>query len=248
MRADDELFLREGAGLALRPELRARLGRHGGGDPLDVGAVPLQLLGVTGELRGDVRYADAGVGVVGDALHPADHGHVLGEHVAVVDAGDLGHRVGVGRVVRVLAVVAGHPEHPLHGVEAEAAHEDVLDEAAPPHAGLDPDGGLRVDGDVVLGAHVADAAGHLAAQRDHGARGGDAGEPLDHDVLARHVELDAVLVPAALYGGDAVVAGDDVAVLDLDMRGRICTGTVRSHSTCHASCLQAGYIMLSEQH
>lgn len=227
MWADDELFLREGARLAFRPELWARLGRNAVGHPLDVGAVPLQLLGVRGELRRHVGYADAGVGVVGDALHPAGHGDVLGEHVAVVDAGDLGHGVRVGGVVRVLAVVAGHPEHPLHGVEAEAAHEDVLDEAAPPHAGLDPDGGLRVDGDVVLGAHVADAAGHLAAQRDHGARRGDAGEPPDDDVLARHVEPDAVLVPAALHG-DAVVARDDVAVLDLDVRGGICTDDARS--------------------
>jgi hypothetical protein len=39
-------------------------------------------------------------------------------------------------------------------------------------------------------------------------------------VLARHVEPDAVLVPAALHG-NAVVAGDDVAVLDLDVGGRI---------------------------
>jgi hypothetical protein len=218
----DELFLREGARLALRGELRARLGRDVGGDSLDVGAVPLQLLGVRREAGGHVGYADPGVGVLRDALHPAGHGHVLGEHVAVVDAGDLGHGVGVGRVVGVLPVVAGHPEHPLHGVEAEAAHEDVPDEAAPPGAGLDPDGRLRVDGHAVLGAHVADAAGHLAAQRDHGARGGDAGQPPDDDVLARHVEPDAVLVPPALHG-HAVVAGDDVAVLDLDTRGRICT-------------------------
>jgi hypothetical protein len=49
-------------------------------------------------------------------------------------------------------------------------------------------------------------------------------------VLARHVEPDAVLVPPALHG-DAVVAGDDVAVLDLDMRGRICTGDETSHGT-----------------
>jgi hypothetical protein len=87
---------------------------------------------------------------------------------------------------------------------------------------LDPDGRLRVDGHAVLGTHVADAARHLAAQRDHGAHGGDAGQPLDDDVLARHVEPDAVLIPPALHG-HAVVAGDDVAVLDLDTRGRLCT-------------------------
>jgi hypothetical protein len=221
-RTDDEFVLRESAPLALGPKLRARLWRDVGGDPLDIGAGPLQLLGMRRELGSNVGDADASVGVVGDPFHPAGHGDVLGEHVAVVDAGDLGHGAGVGGVVvGVLAVVACHPEHPLHGVEAEPAHEDVLDEAAPPHAGLDPDGGLRVDGRVVLGAHVADAAGHLAAERDHGARGGDAGQPPDDDVLARHVEVDAVLVPAALHG-DAVVAGDDVAVLDLDVRGGIC--------------------------
>lgn len=110
-------------------------------------------------------------------------------------------------------VVSGHPEDVLHGGEEHPADENVLDESASATRGLDPDGGLSVDGGDVLDPDVADSAGHFAAEGDSGAVRGDAGEAADEEVLGRHPESDPVLVPSAL-DGDAVVAGDDEAVLD----------------------------------
>lgn len=119
-------------------------------------------------------------------------------------------------VVGVAAVIARHPENVFHGVEADALDEDVADEAAAADACLDADCGFGVDGDDVLGADILYAAGHLAAEGDDGAAGGDACDTADEDVLARPAVAYAVLVPAAL-DGDAIVAGDDEAFLDQDV-------------------------------
>lgn len=109
------------------------------------------------------------------------------------------------------AVVAVHPEDVLHGVEVHVPDVNVLDVGAAAGAGLDPDAGLGVDGVDAVGSDVLDAAGHLAAEGDDGAVGGDAGEALDAEVLSWLAVLDAVLVPPALHG-DAVVAGDHVRI------------------------------------
>lgn len=128
--------------------------------------------------------------------------------------------------IRVGLVVTGHPEHPLHRVEAHPSHVHVPHERSSPHGGFDPHAGLGLVRGDVLRPDVFDSAGHLAPQRDRGAVRGDAGEAADYEVLRRHAEGDSVLVPSAFHG-DAVVAGDYVAVFDPSVGARICETSIK---------------------
>lgn len=215
---DGQPLRRERAGGGVGALIGQRLARRrgdGGGGALDVGAGPGGLLGLD-DLDGGVGDADPREGRPGDPLQPAGGGHVGGGDVAVADAGDDGDGGGIEAVVGVGAVVSGHPECPLHCLHHEALHEDVPHISSPSDSGLDPHAGFCVHGGDVLCAHVLDPAGHLAAESYGGAGGGDAGEPPYADLPARHAHGDAVLIPTA-FDGDAVVAGDDVAVLDPDL-------------------------------
>lgn len=127
--------------------------------------------------------------------------------------------------IRVGLVVPGHPEDPLHRVEAHPPHVHVSDERSSPHRGFDPHPGLGVVRGDVLRPDVFDPAGHLAPERDRGAVRGDAGEAADYEVFCRHPEGDPVLVPSAFHG-DAVVAGDYVAVFDPGVRARVWVDSV----------------------
>lgn len=122
--------------------------------------------------------------------------------------------------IRVGLVVPGHPEHPLHRVEPHPSHVHVPHERSSPHRGFYPHAGLGLVRRDVLRSDVFDSAGHLAPQRDRRAVGGDAGEAADYEVLRGHAEGDSVLVPSAFHG-DAVVAGDYVAVFDSGVRARV---------------------------
>lgn len=187
--------------------------------PANVGAVPLQLLGVY-HLRRDIRDANAGEWVTFDPLQPCRHCHILCVHIEIVDPADFGECVRVVVLVGVLSVVSSHPEDPLHGMEAHPPHKDVLHEPSPPDACLDPDTRFWVDGRDVLRDNVTDSARHLAPDGNDGAGGWDASQPLDDDALARPVKGNPILVPATLYG-DTVVARHDEWVLDVDVGGRV---------------------------
>src|SRR5205814_3157642 len=100
----------------------------------------------------------------------------------------------------------------------EVADVHAVDEATPALVRLDVhgvEGGVRrALGDrVVLGEHVADPAGHLAADRDRAPSTQEL-VVLDHDVLARYADPPAVRVPPRL-DDDAVVTGVELATADV---------------------------------
>src|SRR6185312_12936264 len=120
-----------------------------------------------------------------------------------------------------------------HVLAGEAANVDALDVRAALLAGLDVDGVLHrvVAGEVrgvdhaPLGEDVADAAGHLAADRDAAPAAGE-GAVLDDDVLAGHAHPAAVGVASRLHR-HAVVVGVEAAVVDVHVRRRLRIAAVR---------------------
>lgn len=197
--------------------MRAHVAR----DTLDIAAIPRLLLRETGNPNAHIRDTNPGKRVpLNPGQIPRDR-NVLSYHILEINVLDDGQSFGIVPFVRMFPVTARHPEHVFHGVHGHASHVDVFDVGTASGGGFDTDTGLAGDGGDVLGPDVFDAAGHLAAEGDDGAVGGDAGEAADDELLSWEADFDSVLVPPAFYG-DAVVTGDYETVFNPGVCAGIC--------------------------
>lgn len=157
-----------------------------------------------------------------DPLQERRPAHVHADDVADGDAGDSGEG---RRVPALVGVVVGSPAEPdrnLHPLHGDVGDGHVGDVSPSSPVGLQPDSGGRVPDMEGFHQDVAYPAGHLAADSDPGAGGRRPGDPADDDVGAGSTHRHAVVIPPALHGHQ-IVAALYVAVLDADVRARICS-------------------------
>lgn len=189
-------------------------------NPCNISTVPLEFLWLLCQPDRHVWYADPTERIPRDPLESGSHGHVLSDHIPVVYVLNDGNSIGVIVVVGMGTIVAGHPEHPLHSFHGHSTNVDVLHIPSSPNSCLDPDPGLRVDGHDVLCPDILDPTWHLAAQCNHCARGGNACEPPDDEMLGGHPVGYSILVPATL-DCHTVISGDNVTVFNSCVRAGV---------------------------
>lgn len=193
---------------------------HRACNAINVTAIPWQFLRLR-HISCDIRDADPCEWGSLNAQQIPGHCDIFSYNIAVTNPMDQWHCIWIILVIWVLPIVSSHPEHPLHCVQIHAPNKDVLHKATTSWGSLDPDTGLRVDCGDVFSSHVLDATRHLTPKSNDGTGGGDAGEPSDDDVLARHAKGDAIFIPSTFYS-HTIIARDNVAVLYSNMGTGIC--------------------------